>query len=141
MLAQLQGSDRTTLIEHTISLWITTKTDASDSTRHRDNYERAILSFRGMALIAGIDLDGFPPTDPVQPRTGEETEHALAALGLIAQAWASSASKEKQLIEGISANTYNNRLATISSFYRFAKERRFFHPDNTLLHNVMRERQ
>ncbi len=132
MVVQLQRSDRTTLIEHTIALWITTKTDASDSSRTRDSYERAILSFRGMALTAGIDLDGFSPMDPIQPRTFDETEHALAVLGLIAQAWASSASKEKQLQEGISANTYNNRLATISSFYRFAKERRLFHLDNPL---------
>jgi integrase/recombinase XerD len=132
MLAPIQRSDRTTLIEHTIALWITTKTDTSESERTRDSYERAIQGFRAMALLAGLDLDGFPPTDPVQTHSFEETEHALAALGLIAQAWASSATKEKQLQEGISAHTYNNRLAAISSFYRFAKERRLFHLDNPL---------
>lgn len=81
MLAQIQRSDRTTLIEHTIALWITTKTDSSESTRTRDTYARAIRGFRAMALSAGLDLDGFPPTDPVQTHSFEETEHALAALG------------------------------------------------------------
>jgi site-specific recombinase XerD len=132
MVALLQQSNRTALIEHTISLWITTKTEASDSSRTKDSYERAILGFREMALTAGLDLDGFSPTAPIQPRTFEEAEHTLAALGLIAQAWASTASKEKQVQEGISANTYNNRLTIISSFYRFAKERRFFHLDNPI---------
>jgi integrase len=132
MLALIERSDRTLLIEHTIALWVTTKTDASESGRTRESYERAIRSFRVMALSAGLDLDGFPPDEPVRSRTFEETEHVLAALGLLAQAWASSASKERQRREGISATTYNNRLGTISSFYRFAKERRFFHLENPL---------
>lgn len=132
MLTQIERNDRTMLIEHTITLWITTKTDASESERTRESYERAIRGFRAMALSAGMDLDGLPPGEPQHPRMFEETEHVLAALGLIAQAWASSASKEKQRREGISATTYNNRLGTISSFYRFAKERRLFHLENPL---------
>lgn len=131
-MALLLRNDRTALIDHTIALWITTKTQSSESLRTRENYERAITTFRDMALAAGIDLDGFPPTDPVKLRTFDEMEHALAALGLIAQAWASSASKEKQLQEGISANTYNNRLTTISSFYTFGKERRLLRMDNPI---------
>ena len=125
-------SDRTALIDHTIALWIKTKTETSESSRTRESYERAIAAFRDMALTAGIDLDGFPSKDPVQHRTGDEMEHALAALGLIAQAWASSAHKEKQLQEGISANTYNNRLTIISSFYTFGKERRLLRMDNPI---------
>src|SRR5260370_26865959 len=110
-MALLLRNDRTALIDHTIALWIKTKAESSESSRTRESYERAITAFRGIALAAGIDLDGFPSTDPVQQRTLDETEHALAALGLLAQAWASSASKEKQRQESISANTYNNRLA------------------------------
>lgn len=113
----LLRDDQTALIDHTIALWITTKTETSESSRTRESYERAITSFRAMALGAGIDLDGFSPADLGQERTIDEMDHALAALGLIAQVWASSASKEKQRQEGISANTYNNRLAALSSFY------------------------
>lgn len=131
-LEPLQRSDRTALIEHTIALWIKTKAETSDSSRTRESYERAILAFRGVALTAGIDLDGFPPGCPVQQRTGEDMEHALAALGLLAQAWASSAQREKQLQQGISATTYNNRLTIISSFYRFAKDRRLLRMDNPI---------
>jgi integrase len=131
-LALLPQRDRTALIEHTIALWIRTKAEASGSARTRDSYERAIATFRGMALAAGIDLDGFSAHEPGKPRTPDEREHALAALGLVAQAWASSASRERQQQEGISANTYNNRLTIISSFYIFARERRLLRMDNPL---------
>jgi integrase/recombinase XerD len=140
-LALLPQRDRTRLIEYAITLWIKTKAEATESMRTRDSYKRAITTFRKMALTAGIDLDGFPADEPVRPRTVDETELALAALGLIAQAWASLASREKQQQEGVSANTYNNRLATISSFYRFARERRLLRMDNPLEHIERRKVQ
>jgi integrase len=124
--------ERTRLIEHTIDLWIKTKTETSGSTRTKETYEQAIVAFRRMTLAAGIDLDGFPPTALIQSPTFEDIEHALAALGLIAQAWASSAQKEKQRQQGVSAATYNNRLTIISSFYRFAKERRLLRMENPI---------
>lgn len=124
--------NRTEFITHTIQLWIKTKTETSESIRTKEAYEQAITSFRNMTLAAGIDLDGFPPAILVQHTTVDEKEHALAALGLIAQAWASSAHKEKQLQQGISATTYNNRLTIISSFYRFAKDRRLLQMENPI---------
>jgi integrase/recombinase XerC len=130
--ALLLRDDRTTLIDHTIDLWIKTKTDTSESMRTKEIYQQAITAFRRMTLAAGIDLDGFPPTISTQRITFDDMEHALAALGLIAQAWASSAQKEKQLQQGISAATYNNRLTIISSFYRFAKDRRLLRMDNPI---------
>jgi integrase len=132
MLALLPQNDRAALIEHTIALWIRTKAEASESGRTREHYKQAITAFRAMALTAGIDLDGFPANEPTRSRTADETEQALAALGLIAQAWASSTSRQKQQQEGISANTYNNRLSIISSFYIFARERRLLRMDNPL---------
>ena len=81
---------------NTIALWIRTKAEASESERTREHYEQAITAFRAMALTAGIDLDGFAANEPARSRTTEETEQALAALGLIAQAWASSTSRQKQ---------------------------------------------
>jgi hypothetical protein len=43
----------------------------------------------------------------------------LPALGLLAQAWASSAFKEKRRREGINATTYNTRLVVSPlSFYQ-----------------------
>jgi integrase len=131
-VALLIRDDRTALIEHTIDLWLQTKAAASKSTRTKEAYEQAITSFRSMTLTAGIDLDGYPPAIPLQHITFDEMEHALAALGLLAQAWASSAQKEKQLQQGISASTYNNRLTFISSFYRFAKDRRLLRVDNPI---------
>jgi integrase/recombinase XerD len=85
-----------------------------------------------MTLVAGIDLDGFSPNITLEQVTFDEMEHALAALGLIAQAWASCTHKEKQRQQGISATTYNNRLTIMSSFYRFAKERRLLRMDNPI---------
>ena len=124
--------DRTEFITHTIQLWIKTKTEASESIRTKEMYGQTITAFRSMTFAAGIDLDGFPPTISLQHITFDDMEHALAALGLIAQAWASSAQKEKQLQQGISATTYNNRLTIISSFYRFAKERRLLRMENPI---------
>jgi hypothetical protein len=57
-------ADRTEHITHTIALWITTKTAASESMRTKEAYEQAITAFRRLTLAAGIDLDGFPPTMP-----------------------------------------------------------------------------
>jgi integrase/recombinase XerD len=130
--ALLLRENRTEFITHTIQLWIKTKTDASESIRTKEVYEQTITAFRHMTFAAGIDLDGFPPALALQQVTFDDREHALAALGLIAQAWASSAQKEKQLQQGISATTYNNRLTIISSFYRFAKERRLLRMENPI---------
>jgi integrase len=124
--------DRTELINHVIQLWITTKTNTSDSMRTKEAYQQAIESFRSTTLAAGIDLDGFPATISTQRITIDDMDQSLAALGLVAQAWASSAQKEKQLQQGISATTYNNRLTIISSFYRFAKERRLLRMENPI---------
>jgi site-specific recombinase XerD len=85
-----------------------------------------------VSQVRGIDLDGFAPTISLQHITFDEKEHALAALGLLAQAWASSAHKEKQLQQGIRATTYNTRLTILSSFYRFAKERRLLRMENPI---------
>ena len=131
-MALLFPDNRTARIDHTIALWLKTKAESSGSSRTRESYERAITTFRSMALSAGIDLDGFPPTDPIRQQTGTEIEHALAALGLLAQAWASSAQKEKQRQGGISANTYNNRLTILRSFYTFGKERRLLSMENPI---------
>lgn len=131
-LMPLSQNDRKALIDQTIALWIRTKAEASESARTKEDYERAITAFRGMVLAAGIDLDGFPANEPARLRTMDEMEQALAILGLLAQTWASSTTREKQQQEGISANTYNNRLAVLSSFYIFAKERRLLRMDNPL---------
>ncbi len=124
--------DRTELITHTIQLWITTKTGLSESSRTKEMYEHFIMAFRSMTLSAGIDLDGFPPTISIQNVTIDDREHALATLGLLAQAWASSAQRDKQVQQGVSAATYNNRLTTISSFYTFARERRLLRMENPI---------
>src|SRR5450631_71434 len=130
--ALILREDRTELIHNTIQLWIKTKTEASESMRTKEAYEQAITSFRMMTFAAGIDLDGFAPAISLQHITFDEKEHALAALGLLAQAWASSAHKEKQLQQGIRATTYNNRLTILSSFYGFAKERRLLRMENPI---------
>jgi site-specific recombinase XerD len=124
--------DRTELIHNTIQLWIKTKTQSSENRRTKEAYEQAITSFRVMTFAAGIDLGGFPPTMSLQHITVDEREHALAALGLLAQTWASSAHKERQLQQGIRATTYNNRLTILSSFYRFARERRLLRMENPI---------
>ncbi len=122
--------DQTEYITHTIQFWIKAKT--TQSMRTKEAYEQAITSFRRMAISAGIDLDGFPLGTSSPHATVDDREHALAALGLLAQAWASTAQKERQRQHGIGAATYNNRLTIISSFYRFAKDRRLLRMDNPI---------
>jgi integrase/recombinase XerD len=68
----------------------------------------------------------------MQHLTLDDQEQALAALGLLAQAWAASAQKEPQRQQGIKAATYNHRLTILSSFYRFARERRFLRMENPI---------
>jgi integrase len=130
--ALILREDRAAFIDHTIQLWIKTKTETSGSMRTKEIYEQTITAFRRMTMAAGIDLDGFPPAISLQQMSVDDREHALAALGLLAQAWASSAQKEKQLQQGICATTYNNRLTILSSFYRFAKDRRLLRMENPI---------
>jgi hypothetical protein len=61
--------------------------------RTKEAYQQAIESFRSTTLAAGIDLDGFPATISTQRITIDDMDQSLAALGLVAQAWASSAQK------------------------------------------------
>jgi site-specific recombinase XerD len=91
-------SERPTL-DQCISLWIARKTRRTDSEQTRRAYKRVITQFRAALHEASLEL------------TSDARIVALAADG-----WANTG----QDGTSVSSATYNQRLAILSSFYRYA---------------------
>lgn len=90
-----------------IAAWLDAKHQRTGSSKTRRSYEDAVTRFRAYCQqTARIDLDGDP-----------------RAIALCAQAWAASRWSERRIGVPVAANTYNQRLAALSSFYAFAKKR------------------
>jgi site-specific recombinase XerD len=84
-------------IELAVVAWLDAKRKRTDSKRTEQVYRDTLAAFRSRLQAAGLELDGDP-----------------RAIALLAQIWAGEG-------EGaISAATYNQRLAILSSFYTFA---------------------
>jgi len=84
-------------IELAVAAWLDAKRKRTDSQRTEDAYRDTLASFRSRLQRVGLALDGNPRD-----------------IALLAQIWAGEG-------EGpISAATYNQRLAIVSSFYTFA---------------------
>ncbi len=116
-------SQRETLITNTVNLWLSVKRDVSNSERTHEVYEHHMGHFRAQLRRAGYDLDGLPVGEIVTP---ENQELALSKLALALEGWASHSER----VDRVGANTYNQRLASISSFYAFARKRRLLMMDN-----------
>jgi site-specific recombinase XerD len=91
--------DRLRALENCIEGWITTKTRRSGSEKTRAAYTWTITQFRERLAQAGLDLDS------------DATLIARAA-----EAWASTGHDGR----AIAPSTHNQRLAILSSFYRYA---------------------
>ncbi len=86
-------------INQAVMAWLKTKTERSNSEETRITYTALISQFRGLLQGAGLDLDGDP-----------------ALIAMLAEGWAGTATRK----ERVSPATYNQRIATLSSFYKYA---------------------
>jgi site-specific recombinase XerD len=108
---QTYGADRadsTAALEVAILGWLDAKRGRSGSQRTWRTYADTLTAFRGALNLEGLDLDG-PPTP----------------VALLAQAWAGTNEDNSSP----APTTYNQRLACVSSFYRYA------HKQGILEHN------
>ena len=99
-------------LELAVSAWLDSKSKLSNSTRTHRNYVDAITAFRAALQRAGMDLDSPTPD-----------------IALVAQAWAS---KSFGGLSDVSAATYNQLLAVLSSFYTFARKRQLLDMPNPI---------
>jgi site-specific recombinase XerD len=108
-------ADQRLSIDHIITLWLESKKRRTGSDGTKEMYEYAIQRFREMLKIVHLDLD----SDPI-------------AVSLGAQRWASMNLQNGQQGNTVSEATFNQRLAILSSFYRFARKRRFLMIENPI---------
>nr|MBF6615066.1 tyrosine-type recombinase/integrase [Chloroflexota bacterium] len=101
-------ADRAAALEVAILGWLDAKRGRSGSERTWRTYADTLTAFRGAISHEGLDLDG-PPTP----------------VALVAQAWAGKNEDDTTP----APTTYNQRLACVSSFYRYA------HKQGILEHN------
>ena len=92
-------------LDETIAAWLQAKTQKSSSTKTRRAYEDTLTAFRVTLQHAGLDLD----------RVREPEDRRQIAF--LAQSYAAWSVSGKQ----VAPATYNQRLAILSSFYRYAK--------------------
>lgn len=100
-------------LDGAIAAWLHEKLAATQSVRTRDAYAAMLEDYRAELGRAGLDLDS-------------PDERALA---LLAQAWAERpragvdrrGRSRRYAGQPVSASTHNLRLATVSSFYAFAR--------------------
>lgn len=97
--ALIVASDAHITLDQCITAWLAAKTKRTDSPQTKRAYNSVIEQFRAALRGAGLDLDSD-----------------VTLIVLAAQGWASLG----QDGEDISASTYNQRLAILSSFYRYA---------------------
>jgi len=116
-------TERSIAIGNIITLWLKAKREASDSVRTEEVYRRLMSGFRARLIDTGYDLDGLPN---VGSSTFGDREQSIAKLAIAIEGWATHAVH----VESVSANTYNQRIAVLSSFYDFADKRRLLIMDN-----------
>ncbi len=85
-------------IEQCIVAWLHEKAGRSESSKTRIAYHDTMEAFRAALLASGSDLNGL-----------------LSTVALAAQGWAASSKRGVQ----VAPKTYNQRLAILSSFYRY----------------------
>ncbi len=110
MSTALVISDQEYPIEFAISVWLDAKAKLSSSEKTRRAYADTLASFRQALQRTGLDL-----TSPARD------------VATVMQVWAA---KDSTGQHDVSANTHNQRIACISSFYNFARKRQLLHVDN-----------
>jgi integrase/recombinase XerD len=87
-------------LEQAIAGWIDENAHLSESAKTETAYRDTLTDFRAVLHTQHLDLDGFPGT-----------------IAPIAQAWAGSSKRDGA---AVASATFNQRLAIVSSFYRYA---------------------
>lgn len=112
-------------IDTVINLWLADTLDKSQSVRSYETYKIHIETFRAKLRDSGLDLDGQPVD---RPATEKEREQAVVLLSTAAQGFAQFGMRGKAL----SPATHNQRLSILSSFYAFARKRRYLSLENPI---------
>ncbi len=86
-------------IDQAVMAWLKTKTERSNSEETKITYTTLMSQFRGLLLNVGLDLDGDP-----------------SLIAMLAEGWAGTATRKSK----VSPATYNQRIATLSSFYEYS---------------------
>jgi site-specific recombinase XerD len=100
MVDYLPPAKETMSLEHCIAAWLSAKKGRSGSKKTETAYQDGITEFRAMLTSTGRDLDAD-----------------ASIVAPLAQGWAALCKRED---ETVSPATYNQRLAILSSFYRYA---------------------
>ncbi len=98
-------------LDYLITSWLHAKALRSESVRTTEAYSSTLAQFRAFLARYALDLD-----------SPSEQAIADAAQAWAAQRWDTDAWGRAS--GPVSANTFNQRLAIVSSFYAFAKKRR-----------------
>src|SRR5260221_12757865 len=99
------SSPRIFSLDEMVAVWLHAKASKSGSERTRLQYKNHIEKFRAILQQSGIDLDS-------------QDEALISSL---AQGYAAH-SEDGRVLAGA---TYNQRLASVSSFYKFAIKKRW----------------
>src|SRR5438874_2451728 len=98
-------TSHTYTVDEMVQVWLHEMLNKSGSQRTYDTYENYMTSFRAVLHKQHLDL----------------TSPDVVTLATLAQGWAAYSVTGRT----IASATYNLRIATISSFYEFAKKRRW----------------
>jgi site-specific recombinase XerD len=100
-------------IDYALAAWLHAKSTRTGSAKTERAYRDTLQRFRWALQQFGLDLDAD-----------------TARVADVAQAWASTPWDGRR--QRVTANTYNQRLAIVSSFYAFTRKRRLLQGDNPI---------
>lgn len=105
------AGEETPSLDFMVSAWLFTKASRTESAATEQAYREAMTTFRALLQAQRLDLD-----------SADERKIALTA-----QAFAEmrDAQRTRRAGQKVTAGTFNQRLAIISSFYEFARKRRY----------------
>ena len=103
----IERHDGARVVDLAIAAWLDAKRQRSGSAKTARAYHDTITAFRALLRGRGLELDGD-----------------TAALALLAQAWAGQGEPQP--------STYNQRLAILSSFYKFGRKQGLLAGDNPI---------
>lgn len=112
-------------IELAIAAWLHEKVGQTSSEKTRTAYSETMAAFRMLLQGEGLDLAW-------ESREGESEAQIRQRLALYAQAFASTRLPNSRHQGPIAPATKNQRLAILSSFYRFATKRGFLSIGNPI---------
>lgn len=139
--SQMSANDTMNLA---IAAWLHAKFQRSRSIKTQSTYSAILQSFRTLLLERGLDLDASDPRRitasldmDVQMSLSASALADIAAeraraIALAAQAYAAQPATTRYGLRPVAATTANLRLATISSFYRYALRHDFLRGDNPI---------